>query len=135
MTFRSAIDAWFYVLALGLPVVVIGAILVSLEKYDLSTIPVVGVVALISLGLPVWLMLSTRYVIEDGTLRVRSGPFRWTIPLRDIRSVEPSRSVLSSPALSLDRLKIRYGAGRSLLVSPRDVEGFRQALGRPAFQD
>lgn len=135
MTFKSAIDAWFYVLALGLPAVVIGTILVSLEEYDLSTILVVGVVTLISLGLPVWLMLSTRYVVEDETLRVLSGPFRWTIPLRDIRSVEPSRSVLSSPALSLDRLKIRYGAGRSLLVSPRDVGGFRQAVGRPAYQD
>lgn len=135
MTFKSAIDTWFYVLALGLPVVLIGTILASLEVHDLPAILVIAVVALISLGLPVWLMLSTRYVIQDGTLRVRSGPFRWTIPLREIRSVEPSRSVLSSPALSLDRLKIRYGAGRSLLVSPRDVEGFRQALGRPASRD
>jgi hypothetical protein len=39
-----------------------------------------------------------------------------------------SRSPFSSPALSLDRLQIDYGAGKSILISPADKEGFIEAI-------
>ena len=70
--------------------------------------------------------------IEDGELLIRSGPMRWRIPVQDIRRIEASRSWLSSPALSLDRLRIHHcratGRMRQVLVSPRDRQGFVQAL-------
>ncbi|MFQ5610075.1 MAG: PH domain-containing protein [Woeseiaceae bacterium] len=44
--------------------------------------------------------------------------------------MQPTRNPLSSPALSLDRLKITYGPkNRKVLVSPADKESFVQALG------
>ena len=50
-----------------------------------------------------------------------------------IAGVRPTRSALSSPALSLDRLRIDHGAGgrRTVLVSPADRAGFVQALQLP----
>ena len=75
-----------------------------------------------------WLLRSTYYEIDGDDLRVVCGPFRKRIPVGDIASVEPSRSVWSSPALSLDRLRIRYG-DKSILVSPADKRGFIDALG------
>ncbi|MDB4308501.1 PH domain-containing protein [Porticoccaceae bacterium] len=89
------------------------------------------VVALCTLGLPVWLALSTSYVVGAQQLNVRSGPFSWSIPLADINSVTASRSGLCSPALSLNRLEIDYGSGRKLLVSPVDLDGFKAALDQP----
>lgn len=35
---------------------------------------------------------------------------------------------LASPALSLDRLKIEYGQGHWIMISPRDREGFLREL-------
>ena len=91
---------------------------------------IIGVSAIVALGLPVWLLLSTYYLVDAGNLMIRSGPFRWSISISEIKSVEPSRSLLSSPALSLNRLEIQYGRGKTVLVSPKDVEGFRNAIGR-----
>ena len=81
-------------------------------------------IAVIGVGLPIWLLLSTRYMLEPRQLRVQSGPFKWHIKVADITSITPSSNALSSPALSLDRLRIDYGSGRSLMISPRNKEQF-----------
>ncbi len=73
---------------------------------------------------------STYYEIGDKDLLVVSGPFRWTIPLDTITDVTPTRNPLSSPALSMDRLRISYGKRKFILVSPEDKEGFVNALQR-----
>ncbi len=82
---------------------------------------------LVAFGLPVWLLSSTYYVLDDDTLHVHSGPFHWRIALRDVTAVTPTRSPLSSPALSLDRLRVDY-AGKSLMISPLDQAEFRRDL-------
>ncbi|QQO05935.1 PH domain-containing protein [Luteimonas sp. MC1750] len=81
-------------------------------------------IVVIGVGLPIWLLLSTRYTLEPRQLRVQSGPFKWHIKVADITSITPSSNALSSPALSLDRLRIDYGSGRSLMISPRNKERF-----------
>jgi len=82
------------------------------------------VVGLICLALCVWTLLGTYYVVDAASLVAHSGPFRWTIPLREIRSIRSTRDARSGPALSFDRLRIEFGAGRVLLVSPRDKQAF-----------
>ena len=130
MKFRSAIDTWFYLLTLVLPGAIFVSVVLSIGVVNTAAIGVIGVVAIFTLGLPVWLLLSTYYLVEAGTLKVRSGPFSWVIPLNEIKSVKPSRSVLSSPALSLHRLEIHYGQGQTILVSPKDMKGFQGAIGQ-----
>ena len=46
----------------------------------------------------------------------------------DIIDVTETRNPLSSPALSLDRLRIRYGADKHIMVSPDDKTGFLDAI-------
>ncbi len=75
-----------------------------------------------------WIWLGTRYTVTSSELIINSGPFRWKVPLASIREVTPSRLALSSPALSLDRLLIRYGHGGFVLVSPADRQGFLKAI-------
>jgi len=79
-------------------------------------------------GFVVWVFTTTRYTVGDGALAVRSGPFRWRIALEEITEIVPSRNPLSSPALSLDRLQVRYGRGRSILISPRERRSFLEAV-------
>ena len=132
LVFESRRDPWV-VLLLG------GAALVDLVaaayvlRVDLPLAPkaVALFVLLVSAVLVVWILRGTRYLVDGNNLTAWCGPFRWQIPLSGITAVEPTRTPVSSPALSLDRLRIRHGNGKSLVVSPADRERFCQALGQP----
>lgn len=124
-TFRSKVDSWYYLLLIIIPITVLVPVIFAPSQTDQLVGIVIGLVAS---ALPVWLLYSTIYEVDEKTLKIRSGPFRWKIQLADIRKVEPSRPLLSSPALSLDRLRIDYGTHRSILVSPADQDGFIHAI-------
>jgi hypothetical protein len=62
---------------------------------------------------------------------VRSGQLRWRVPLAAIQAVHPTRSPLSAPALSLDRLRVEYrvnGRQKQIVISPADRAGFYDSL-------
>jgi len=129
MRFKSAVDNWFYFCALVLPLGILLAVVMAMGSMSTFEGFIVFLAAVLSLGLPLWLVFGTRYEVGSEVLMIRSGPFRWTIPISSIRSIEASRSLIASPALSLNRLRVRYGNRKSILVSPRDVQGFKRALG------
>jgi hypothetical protein len=83
---------------------------------------------LLPAALPLWLLRTTDYTTTDTHLRIRCGPLRRNVPLADVRAVRPTRNPLSSPALSLDRLRIEYSRALAAMVSPDDKEGFLRAL-------
>lgn len=124
-SFKSAVDWWYYAVLILVPLSLLSQIPSFSDPDELRWLLAVG---LLATALPVWLLLSTRYIVSAELLLVKSGPFRWRIPRAEIHSVETSRSVLSSPALSLDRLRIDYGAGKFVLVSPAQRNAFIEAL-------
>ena len=130
---RSKADTWLVaVLAFAIVASIFAAIKV-LSVGSLAAWAVAAFIAIIGAGLPLWLLFSTRYTLGHSELVVQSGPFKWRILVADITSVTPSNNPLSSPALSLDRLRIDYGRGSSLMISPsnkdqfvRDIEAARR---------
>ena len=72
--------------------------------------------------------MPCRYTLEADHLLIRCGLIRQRIAYRDITAIAPSRSVLSAPALSLQRVKISYRHTSSQLVSPRERGIFIQML-------
>ena len=128
--FKSKVDRWILVLILlaiiGQVVAITAAVNEAGEPAMITSLILVmiGVVALM-----VWLLLGTHYTVDRGTIRIVSGPFRWKVPIDEITSVEATRNPLSSPALSLDRLSIRYGKRRRIMISPADKVGFLKAIG------
>lgn len=128
MRFKSKVDSWFVAVLI---VAALGALaacgLAVREGPPGSAFAAVLIVSL-AMALPIWLLAATDYVLEADELRIRSGPFRWRIRLEEIQSVQPSRNPLSSPALSLDRLRITYGPGKYILISPEDKTGFLREL-------
>jgi hypothetical protein len=130
MFFRSAVDPWVYVLAVSLPAVLLRAVIPALAGAN-STVVFLSAIALVPITiLPIWLLMFTYYRVDSVILRIQAGPFSWAVPLEQIRSITLSRSMASSPALSLNRLKIEYGRQRSILVSPKNRAAFIEALGR-----
>ena len=47
----------------------------------------------------------------------------------------PTRDPLSSPALSLDRLKVSYGPKKHVLISPANKAGFLSAIDNSTRRD
>lgn len=128
-TFRSAVDTWFYLVIAASGLALAAASVTAWTAGSTFALAIVGVSSLAAVGFPVWMLRTTTYTVAAEHLEVRCGPFRWLIRREEIRSIQATRSPLSSPALSLNRLEIRYGVGRSILVSPEDRDGFLQALG------
>lgn len=128
-TFKTAIDWWYYLLILVLAGVVGSRLFTALEISSFQHQIILTGVTIVVIGFPVLLIFTTDYSVDSETLRIRAGPFRWRIKLSEIEKVEPSNSPLSSPALSLKRLKITYSGGRTILVSPQDRSGFQEAIG------
>lgn len=126
--YASKIDTW---LALVIVSIVIACFIVFISVASSGSIVAILVSApalIFGAGLPLWLMKSTVYTLTDETLFVKSGPFKWQVPVNQINSVTPTSNPLSSPALSLDRLRIEYGRWGSIMISPKDKEAFIQDL-------
>jgi len=72
---------------------------------------------------------NLRYSIEQETLLIRCGfLYKKSIPIHAIKRIEESRSPLSSPAASMDRLEIIYNKFDSILISPKEKQAFIEEL-------
>jgi hypothetical protein len=126
MRFESKRDLWLVLLVRLTPAAVL--LVIGNAWYqthgDLRG-PIAGavIVILLELFFIESILRSTYYVIEGDMLIIRSSFLTWRLPIHEIRSLTPTRSALSSPALSLDRLRIDYGR-KSILVSPAERERF-----------
>ncbi len=127
--FSSKVDGWLIpimVLSVGGLVAAFVAVLVEPTPWPIQVL--VGVVTVVVTFLLFSIFQNTHYTIAGDSLRIVSGPFKWNIAVVDIRDITPSRNPLSSPALSIDRLKISLGKRKFVLVSPEDKDGFVRAI-------
>lgn len=127
--FKSKVDVW---LALVMYVCALGSLSAAyaLVVQGAGAAALVGAALVLATGavLPLWILWGTGYEVDAQDLRVRCGPMRWTIPLASITRMTPSRSILSAPALSLDRICLHHGRAGLLLVSPDNAEAFLRAI-------
>ncbi len=129
--FKSAVDWWYYGI-IGCSALILLVVMASVIPTGSPLAIIVVIFSMVAgLGLPVWLLFSTHYIVEGSRLLVRSGPFSWNIARSEIKSIRPTRSPLSSPALSLQRLEITYVDGKVLLISPKNQDEFVDAIGLP----
>ena len=126
-SYPSKIDPWMSVLMAVLAVGVIVPIGIMLRS-GAYHVQVPLVLAAGAMLLSFWVLAETRYMLDDEQLLIRSGPFRWRIPIAEITSVVATRDPRSGPALSFDRLKISYERGRAIMISPADKDAFMHAL-------
>ncbi len=119
--FKSKIDWWFG-LILVYPIFL--SIKAMLEGEWLGLLGLAAVV-----GFILFLSKTTQYIINENQLIVKST---WIvnerIDISKITKVEKSNSILSSPALSLDRLLVRYNKYDEVLISPKEKKEFIDEL-------
>ena len=118
---------WWIVLIIWVTLVMTIAAGVRVAQSASTSVP--GLIFVLFCGAAILGLLSvlyaTYYMISGDRLTAHCGPFKYSVPLASITEVVPSRNPLSSPALSMDRLHIKYrGSTFGLLVSPRDKQAF-----------
>ncbi len=129
MIFESKIDWWWYTqIAAG--AVILFCVVYPLESSgEMSGSVAVLLVVIVCVIVPSWLTTTTTYRVTQELLIIRCGPSVWIVRLDQIHSVKRTRSLRTSPALSLDWLEIQYRCSQKVLVSPKDLRGFVKAIG------
>jgi len=71
------------------------------------------------------------YSIEGDKLKIKCGYFfNFLIEVKDIKTISETFNIISSPALSFNRLEILYNKYDTLLISPKDKKRFLEAIKR-----
>lgn len=120
--YYSRVDWWVGVLLAGSLFFCFG-LGVYLLCYDRTVALIVFGITACSVAFVLLLAVPCKYTLLDDHLLVQAGLIKFRIPYFEIRKMEKSSNPLSSPALSLRRIKITKTKG-FLLVSPRDRDQF-----------
>ncbi|WP_428231691.1 PH domain-containing protein [Flavobacterium sp.] len=120
--FKSKIDLWFILFL----VLIFGAMLVRLV-YDQLWMGFAFI--LLTVVFIVYMFSNTLYTIENEKLFIKCGLFfNVCIEIQKIKRVSESYNIISSPALSFDRLEILYNKFDTILISPKDKMRFIEAI-------
>lgn len=117
MEFPSKKDVWLYPIFF----VVIGACFAPIfagREYFLLffTIPLAILFS--------WSWFSTKYIVREETITIRSGFVKKRIFIQDIKQISNTKNPIAAHALSFDRLEIVYGAHKTEIISPKGKEQF-----------
>ena len=125
--FKSKIDWWLYLLLIFLPFQSVGVLIYLYAQGDPNAwADWIGV--FIVAGIYGGLLFSLYYELEEDALLIRFGMVRSRVAYKDITLVEPTRSLISSPALSLDRIQIHSKTDLGTIISPKDKSLFIETL-------
>lgn len=120
--YRSKVDIWLAVVVFT-PLFIVLFIDAGKGDYE-SFYFLLPVIALI-----VSLYWQIKYKIEEGYLKVTAGIFGTAkVPVSEIKSVGKTYNPLSAPALSINRLEVKYGKFNYLLISPHNRDAFINEL-------
>ena len=104
---------------------IMGCILISLAVSSKWIPFFIDLLLYISL---VYLMVSIKYEINESQLIIHQAMGKMVIDINTIKSIEPTHTILSAPASSLDRLRISYNKYDDIVISPRRKEEFIRQL-------
>ena len=126
--FPSKVDRWLLAVLWFTAVSPLGPWISALQAGDREIIVLSSFALLLVWGILWGLAWPVVYTVGEEHLEIRYGRVRKKVLFSDIRSITPTRSLISSPALSLDRLRIETVSGTSPLISPLDKPGFLAAI-------
>jgi len=80
----------------------------------------------------IWILLDTKYSIDEEILYFYSGPFRGKININSIRKIEHHSGLIVpvtyKPALDTKGLILYYNSFDDIYISPKEVNVFLEEL-------
>ncbi|WP_406683121.1 PH domain-containing protein [Seonamhaeicola sp. MEBiC1930] len=129
MTFKSEISYKFLaVITLFILVVCAFSVIGNESKSEIFIVTGVQIFTLFFIW---YIFHSINYTIESNKiLKLTCGfVYRKQIPIVSIKSITKTKSLLSSPAASLTkRIELKFGKFDSIIISPKNREGFVKAI-------
>jgi hypothetical protein len=118
--FLSVMSAIIGFVVLGLPI---------LTKDSISVAQIIISLTIISIpvGLFFWIWVDTYYIIENGTLTVKSGPIKWEVPISEISLIRLNQKTIGGvwkPTLSWDCIEIKIKQSGSVFITPDNLNDF-----------
>ena len=130
MFFISKKDTFYSVAIWG--TVILGLAALVDASFSLSFLSVsywiVLILVLIVIVWLIWIWFSTGYLVENNSLIIGAGPLKQTIDIQEIKKITREKSILTSGALSIDRLQIQYGKYKYIGISPKKEDEFIELL-------
>ena len=123
--YPTAVDWWLALILIASPLFCFGLGIYVLP--DSTEGAIISILAGVFVAGLTALFLPCHYTLHSDNLMVRSGILKKKVRYADITEIKLSSCPLSSPALSLKRIRIEY-AGRSILISPPNREAFIETL-------
>ena len=122
-TFKSKVD--LLLLVPTVTVLIVAAIFVIVNRIIVGEIILALLVSFL-----IYVYFNTLYELTgDNKLKIKSGFFfHQEIYIKSIKKVMPTKSHTASPALSFDRLEIRYNRYGRVVVSPDRPSEFIREL-------
>lgn len=129
LTFDSKIDTWVMIFVVVISVLVAGALFQHQQR-----------VRYINWRINFSTDYGVFFVVSDDQYQIYSKCqqpghkkwfLKWNIKVNTIERVEKTKDFDSSPALSLDRIRITYshnGQRKSVMISPKDQDQFLSIL-------
>ena len=111
-------------------VVFYGPLIPNLIDGNLSreTIGFIGFLTLV-FAIVAHLFLKTVYTIDNKHLIIKCGLFSYKpIDIDEIKEISITKSIISAPAPSFDRIAITYGEYNEVVISPKDKFHFAEDL-------
>lgn len=75
-----------------------------------------------------WIWFKTGYTIKNNFLQIQYGPFKKVIKIDEIQSIRETRNLFTAPSLSLNRIEVNYEKYNTVLISPKNIDGFINEL-------
>lgn len=126
---KSAVDWW---LALIIWLTIGGMIATAIFAPPDELQLLVYATIFFTVGFMLWLYYGTYYEFQADILYCRAGPFVARVPYNKITSIRLSNNPLSSMALSVKRIEIKYKSTNIfsglIYISPPDRENFMREL-------
>jgi len=132
MKFRSKIDWWAYLVFLGWLAANLWFIISYIVNGGLASLIIVIFFTPFSVLIMAPMLLRSYYLFDDESkeLVIRCGLGKGTRIAYDLlASAERTRNPISSPALSMDRVEVKFKSksgkfSDTIIISPNDREGF-----------
>jgi len=119
-----------YSLLLVIFLVFFGPLVPNLINKELSSkmLMTIGLLTLL-FAFILHMFFKTRYIIDANKLKIKCGliPYK-PIDIATIKEVARTKSIISSPAPSFDRIVIKYGKFDEIIISPKDKQNFVKDL-------
>lgn len=132
--FRSKVDNWFMFIAV-VPVVI--CLIFGFNQNDLNSAITSIAISIIILVFFVYTYFNTFYTFRNNNLLIKNSfILNQTIDIQQIKKIVKSNSWEKAPALSMDRIEIkynekptvRYNFYDSVIISPENKEEFIKNL-------